>query len=478
MYTEAVTEFNLDKHLLSFLQDSPFFAELSRYIRKIPTKDIPTAGVTYHLAYDDITLYWNPEFFASLEDNEIRGVLIHEYYHLIFSHLTKRLKKPFTLWNIATDLAINSIISTNVDIKNCKLPAMALIPGMIPHHPLVNKNSENKTNSISSLIASFPHDQSAEWYFNSLKENIEKLAKQAKNNCPIHGDKKSSDSQNSEQKDKQKDKQEDKQKDKQEDKQENHNHNSSDSENNSCNCAEDWIDSLDDHSGWNKSSEDMNDIIASKISNIVNKAVKVADSQANGWGHIPAHHRDMIRQANTTIVNWRNVLRQFIGKLSRGNKVSSIKRINKRYPYIHPGTKRGYATKLLVAIDQSGSVNNQMLSLFFGELSQLTKLISISVVPFDCETIHLKDIIEWKKGANISFNRSKAGGTNFNFPTLFANNPKHRGKWDGLLILTDGIAPKPIPSRIKRAWCLAPNCGLPFSSDELTISMDTKTITK
>ena len=39
---------NLDRHLISFLQDNPFFAELSRHIQKVPTKDLPTAGVTFN----------------------------------------------------------------------------------------------------------------------------------------------------------------------------------------------------------------------------------------------------------------------------------------------------------------------------------------------------------------------------------------------------------------------------------------------
>ena len=94
MFNAIETDFNLDRHLISFLQDSPFFAELSRHIRKTPTDSMPTAAVAFDQEYDDITLYWNPEFFRDMSDSDIRGVLTHEFYHLIFCHLTTRRKKP------------------------------------------------------------------------------------------------------------------------------------------------------------------------------------------------------------------------------------------------------------------------------------------------------------------------------------------------------------------------------------------------
>ena len=47
MFTTCDTEYNLDKHLISFLQDNPFFAEISRHIHKSPTKSISTAAVAF-----------------------------------------------------------------------------------------------------------------------------------------------------------------------------------------------------------------------------------------------------------------------------------------------------------------------------------------------------------------------------------------------------------------------------------------------
>jgi predicted metal-dependent peptidase len=419
MFNATDTDFNLDRHLISFLQDTPFFAELSRHIRKTATADMPTAAVAFDPKFDDITLYWNPEFFRGMSDQEIRGVLTHEFYHLIFCHLTTRRKTPAKMWNVATDLAINSIISGHT---NMALPDGCLMPGVFPKPPEGREwtKEEKDAMPISGLIASFPKDQSSEWYFEKLKDKVDEMKK---NGQMQPGD------------------------------------------------GMGDLDAFDDHSAWDDIPEEMRDLVAGKVSNAVEKATKHADSQANGWGNIPSELRDAIRRSVSNIVDWRSVLRQFIGNIARGERSTTIKRINKRYPYIHPGVKKGYVAKLLIAIDQSGSVDDSQLALFFSELASLTKKVSVTILPFDCAA-DLRDAFEWKKGNKVEAKRVRGGGTDFNAPTRIVNDPKNRGKWDGMLILTDGECSKPVSSRVKRGWVVSPGHKLAFPTDELTITLD------
>jgi len=481
MFSQCETEYNIDRHLIAFLQDTPFFAELSRYIRKVPTKDLPTAGVTYDQQYDDITMYWNPDFFASLSETDIRGVLIHEFYHLIFQHITARIKKPHQLWNIATDLAINSIIVSG-DNKTATLPKGALIPGVFPIPPddRAFTKEEKEAMPMASLIEAFPHNQASEWYFDNLKQKAEQVQQQMKNSCPVHGSGKKNKNTPQNNPDNSNDNNNDGIKKNNPDQPgehgNNHDHSSGTDHNHgedkNCTCSgEGWLDSMDDHSGWESIPEELREKVKGQISNIIEKAVKHADGQANGWGNISSSLREDIRKSVTRVVNWKTILRQFIGNLERGSKTSSMKRINRRYPYIHPGTKRGYNAKLLIAVDQSGSVSNEMLALFFNELTSLTKRVSVTILPFDCSVAD-KDITEWRKGANPPISRVCSGGTDFNAPTAFANDPKNRGRWDGMLILTDGECSAPMPSRIKRGWVLGPNHKLAFTTNEITISLD------
>jgi predicted metal-dependent peptidase len=418
MFNAIETDFNLDRHLISFLQDTPFFAELSRHIRKVPTDSMPTAAVAFDPKFDDITLYWNPEFFRDMTDQEIRGVLTHEFYHLVFRHLSERRKTPAKMWNVATDLAINSIIGGH---SNMALPEGCLMPGVFPKGPEGREwtKEEKDAMPIAQLIANFPKDQASEWYFEKLKDKVEEERKKGNGSGDVMGD----------------------------------------------------LDSFDDHTSWDDIPEELRDMVAGKVANAVEKATKHADGQANGWGNIPAELRDAIRKSVTNIVDWRSVLRQFIGNIARGERATTIKRINKRYPYIHPGVKRGYVAKLLIAIDQSGSVDDAQLALFFSELSSLTKKVSVTILPFDCAA-DLRDAFEWKKGNKVEAKRVRGGGTDFNAPTKVVNDPKNRGRWDGMLILTDGECSKPIPSRVKRGWVVSPGHKLEFATDELTIVLD------
>ena len=479
MFSYCETDYNLDRHLISFLQDAPFFAELSRYIRKVPTVDLPTAGVAFDPQYDDLTLYWNPEFFASLSEAEVRGVLVHEFYHLVFQHLSTRRKSPPKMWNVATDLAINSIIVSG-ESKQYALPKGGLIPGVFPSPPDGREFTKEEKDAmpLGSLIESFPHAQASEWYFEKLKQKADEVRQQMQDSCPVHGKGKGNpqpggdDPQNNQEKSDGGNKADKKKKGKGDTSK--HEHGSGHEhggEGQQCTCGEGWLDSMDDHSGWEQIPEEMREKVKGQIAAVVEKAVKVADAQANGWGSIPGRLREEIRKSVSRAVDWRAVLRNFVGSLERGNRTTTMKRINKRYPYIHPGSKRGYTAKLLIAVDQSGSVSNEMLSLFFGELAALTKRVSVTILPFDY-TVAEKDMVEWKKGTNPDIKRVRGGGTDFEAPTRFANDPKNRGRWDGMLILTDGECSKPGPSRIKRGWVLGMGCKLMFPTDEITLTLD------
>jgi len=437
MFRTCESEFNLERHLIPFLQDTAFYAELSRHLRKSFSKDLPTAAVTYDPRSDEMAMFVNPDFAERQSNWQIRGLLTHEFDHLVFGHLNSRRKTPNRIWNVATDLAINSLIVEHAtkprdvspnDKDALPLPLGALIPGQWPVMPDGRPLSkeEKEGSKLGHLIAGFPKLQSSEWYFNKIMEAAQKEGGGGKDGDgsggPFSGP------------------------------------------------GDGWCDSIDDHSPWDDIPEERREYVEGKVKSIIEKAVRHADSQSNGWGNIPADIREEIRRSVQGVINWRAVLRQFVGTLVRGSRTTSIKRINRRYPYIHPGIKRGYAAKLLIAMDQSGSVMQQWVEEFFGELSTLTKKVDVTLLPFDCYCDE-KDLLEWKRGTTPKLQRTKMGGTDFNAPTNIFNDPKNRGRWDGLLILTDGGAPKPGPARGKRGWVLAKGCNLMFPTEETTIFM-------
>ena len=229
---------------------------------------------------------------------------------------------------------------------------------------------------------------------------------------------------------------------------------------------------FDDHSQWSDIPDEHRERIENKIKGIIRDAVNHADtSGAGGWGNISADLQAEIRKSVAPIIDWKSVLRQFIGSLIRGERRTSIKRINRKYPYIHPGVSKNHVAKLLIAIDMSGSVDDEQLASFFAALTILTKKISVDILPFDCEA-DVKDVYEWKKGTIPNLTRTKSGGTNFDAPSNVANAPENRGRWDGYLIMTDGECGEPKSSRVKRGWVLSKGHDLYFKSNELQIFID------
>lgn len=473
--------FNIDRHLLKFIQVSPFFSEISRHIFKRRTTTVPTAGIGWDPVYEQLTLFYNPNWLAKFAEEEVLGVIQHEYYHFVFGHITARRRTPHKMWNIATDLAINSLIEKDIESgTQRRLPSCVLMPGKWPVVDGKELTPEQKAAlPVSALIAEFPELQSSEWYFEKLHELAKELIKNMELcDCSCHrghdnaGNAGSGDGEggDAEQNDEGTGNEDDK-------KDEGHGHGDSDGQmcpdckSKGCGELNDEFGMFDDHGLWDSLSDEQRSYVEGKIKTTIEKAVRHADSMSRGWGNIPAEIREGIRQYVSNVINWRAVLRQFVGHIVRGNKTSSIKRINRRYPYIHPGRRHGWVAKLLIAMDQSGSVYNEMLVEFFGELASLSKRVSISVVPFDC-TCNAEDVFEWKKGAKVEPTRTRDGGTNFDAPTNMFNDPANRGRWDGLLIMTDGQAPQPGPTRSKRGWVLGKGCDLVFPSDELKIRLD------
>jgi len=142
--TDETKTFDLNRHTARLLMKEPFFAALSRRIDKKASTAIPTAGVRVNPDTGHFEMIYNPNFFGTLSDAHRAGVLKHEFYHLIFEHVTGRLPEEgmSKRWNFATDLAINS------HLRN-ELPEGALIPG-------------------EGHFADMPVGKSAEWYFANL----------------------------------------------------------------------------------------------------------------------------------------------------------------------------------------------------------------------------------------------------------------------------------------------------------------------
>ena len=115
------TNKDLDANIVRLMLEEPFYAGVLRGVSYIESESIPTAGVS--TANCEVTMFWNRFFLASLERDQVKGLLKHEAMHLALDHTTDRGMDPHIVHNYATDLAINS------DIPENELPEGGLIPG-------------------------------------------------------------------------------------------------------------------------------------------------------------------------------------------------------------------------------------------------------------------------------------------------------------------------------------------------------------
>ena len=367
-------DFDLNLHAYRLLQEEPFFAALSRKVEKQADPSIPTAGVWVNPDSGVFEMKYNPEFLGKLPEDQIRGVFKHEFYHLIFDHVTSRKPDhvPHKAWNIAADLAINSHIAD-------ELPESACVPGRGP-------------------FADLPLFKSAEWYLANLPDGEgEKGEGSGEGDGDGEGDSNGN---------------------------------------------------FDDHSGGDEAANSgAAQMAKERLKNAIKEAAQEAAKSPKGFGSMSGELKQEILKRLESKVDWKKVLRYFIKTSQRAQRRASIKRINRRYAYIHPGKKVQRQAKIAIAIDQSGSVSDEMLESFFSELNKLAKLAEFTVVPFDTQVDESK-VYVWRKGENKKAERVLCGGTCFEAPTDWANN----NSVDGVIILTDMEAPKPKRCKAQRMW--------------------------
>ena len=197
-------------------------------------------------------------------------------------------------------------------------------------------------------------------------------------------------------------------------------------------------DSFDSHDEFGEGDATTQEIAKERLKDAVKKAAEEAEKSRN-WGSV-----------------------------SHGKR-STPRRLNKRYPRMHPGKRVRRQAKIAISIDQSGSVDDGMLSAFFSELNKLAEIAEFTVVPFDTEVAEDK-VYTWKKGQSRKTERVLTGGTCFNAPTRYVNERD----FDGHIVLTDMYAPKPIPSKCQRMWMTTKeHAARPyFQTNERVIGID------
>ena len=162
------------------------------------------------------------------------------------------------------------------------------------------------------------------------------------------------------------------------------------------------------------------------------------------WGTMPGTLQQVLKASLKAKIDWRKVLSGFRASILSSERKLTRMRPNRRTGFANMGSIRRFNTRLLVAVDVSGSVSDKSVSDFYGVVN--------SAFRYGFESI---DVIQFDHGVRAVHNLKKVvkdvailgrGGTSFQEPIDYA----HENGYDGLVMLTDGYAPPPtIPDGFK-----------------------------
>ena len=167
------------------------------------------------------------------------------------------------------------------------------------------------------------------------------------------------------------------------------------------------------------------------------------------WGSLAGNFAEQLKASAKARINWRNVLSGFRASILSTKRKLTRMRPNRRTGFDNMGSIRRFDTKVLVAVDVSGSISSSDLSYFYGVVNSAFRygFTAVDVIQFDAGVRVVQSLKKVLRDV-IAVGR---GGTSFQEPIDYANE----NGYNGLVILTDGYAPQPVlpdNMRCKLVW--------------------------
>jgi predicted metal-dependent peptidase len=176
-------------------------------------------------------------------------------------------------------------------------------------------------------------------------------------------------------------------------------------------------------------------------------------------GKIPAGLESIMDYVNTAVVdelNWKEKLKYFATAARRVKIHLTRNKLNKRLGMDYPGTNIKRKTKVLVAIDTSGSVADEELMKFMEQVYLMSKTdCEITIVECDAK---MYEPWLFNKKRKIKF--KGRGGTSFD-PVLEYFNKE---PYNGLIYFTDGYCSTSISTNKKILWVVTSGGTMEFEA--------------
>lgn len=158
------------------------------------------------------------------------------------------------------------------------------------------------------------------------------------------------------------------------------------------------------------------------------------------WGSIPGDVVEKIIASTKSRIDYRKALAGFRASILSTRRRLTRMRPNRRTEFENMGSIYRFRTRLLIAVDVSGSVSTSQLRNFYSVIGRFFKygIESIDVIQFDCAIHGPEKFTKAQKEITIT----GRGGTSFQPAIDFA--AKAQPAYDGVIFFTDGYADPPV----------------------------------
>lgn len=433
---------DFEKACMMFTMEEPFYGILLTSMERIESKKVDTIGVTRSGGV--FKLYYNPDFINRFQTDTVIALLKHEMLHIAFNH--------FTLWED------HALAKVNPNLRN--------IAEDLEVNCYLDRNVLRDAGGVWTEDFGWKKEEGARQYFKDLFAMAQAAPQKQKAKDPQkpcndgQGSGQGNDASQSDIDDSEDDNENDEPQD-DEDQEENQNsgdgaangngggggNSQSDDEDEDEDeenggglqlpqDLQDRVQSFDDHSIWPSdidSSEQ--EMIERQIDEMLMFA---AEETEKGCGSIPSELQQRIeklRKKAKPAADWKRYFRHHMGNEFTEGIRKSKKRLSRRFPDA-PGNRHQRKSRILVAIDTSGSICMPEYNEFFGQIKTLYPIATFHVL--ECDT-HIAYEYEFTGKQNETVHGG--GGTDFQ-PVIDYFN-QHRKEYDSLVYFTDGYAPVP-----------------------------------
>lgn len=377
-------------------KEKPFWAFLISHLNMKETEQIETAGVD-----KSGNMFYNPKFFKTLTDEQIKFVLAHEVSHLALSHIFRLGNRDKNIWNVAGDIVINNVLqqdgftmvegclnpkNDSIDLKDVgvKIDKISKKPSEEIYEKILQQNPNLKTKMITIEIGNGQQQQNGKDEVGGFDVHI------------YEGDGK---------------------------------------------------DKKDGKCGKGK------EIPQKEWTKRMVEAVQYAKQQ----GNLPLGIDRLVGDLINSRVNWRRMLMKYVTNQIPYDFTYSRPSKKSRALGIYLPSVKKESIEIVVAIDTSGSIGQEELTQFTSEIVSISKVVNnlkMIVYQIDAE---IQDKLEVKNG-NLKkiLNMKMKGGGGTDFIPVFDKMKADHKNMKLLIYFTDGYGDFPKQKRFNfdTLWCL------------------------